>query len=210
MKITKIVLSTVALVGLAVSLSASSSAEVLFDTKCTMCHSKTIPTDMNNMVAPAIQGVMRHVKMVYQNKDDAVNFMVDYVLHPKKEKSVCMPQKMARFGLMPSQEGAITKEELTKVSAWLYDNYPKRGFVGRGMMRNRPSFAMFDLNGDGVVTKSEHTQLREARQNQRAAQGMPMRNASKAPSFESLDLNKDGKLTQDEFNSFRKNRMGMK
>jgi cytochrome c len=114
------------------SLVANESAEALFDAKCALCHSKTKPTDMSSVVAPAIMGVMRHVKMSYPTKDKAVAFMVDYVLEPSKDKAICMSQKIERFGLMPSQKGVLSKEELTLISNWLYDNYPPDGFRGMG------------------------------------------------------------------------------
>jgi len=116
-------------------LAFASTPEELFDAKCSMCHVKTRPTDMSKMVAPAIMGVMRHVKMKYPKKEDAVNFMVDYVLNPSKEKAVCMPMKIEKFGLMPSQKGAVTKEELKSISSWLFDNFPPKGFRGMGMGR---------------------------------------------------------------------------
>jgi hypothetical protein len=43
-----------------------------------------------------------------------------------------MSQKIERFGLMPSQKGVLSKEELTLISNWLYDNYPPDGFRGMG------------------------------------------------------------------------------
>ncbi len=48
-----------------------------------------------------------------------------------------MPQKIQRFGLMPSQKGNVTKEELEKITEWMYENFPPAGFKGRGrgMMR---------------------------------------------------------------------------
>ncbi len=195
------------LVGLATTVFASPSAEEIFDSKCAACHIKTMPTDRANMVAPALMGVMRHVKMAYPNKDEAVKFMVDYVQNPSKDKAICMPQKIARFGLMPSQKESISQKELQKVSEWMFDNYPPRNFSG---MMNRPNFAMFDANGDGVVTKKELTDFRAKRQSQRAAQGMPMRNAANAPAFESMDADGNGELTQEELNTFRMNRFNTK
>jgi cytochrome c len=124
------------------TLSLADGASSLFDAKCSMCHSKTRPTDMKSVIAPAISGVMRHVKMNYLSKDKAVEFMVDYVLNPSKDKAICMPQKIDRFGLMPSQKGNVTKEELESIASWLYDNYPPKGFKGgmhqghgKGMMK---------------------------------------------------------------------------
>ena len=112
--------------------NAEDTAEILFDAKCASCHSKTRPTDMSTVVAPALMGVMRHIKMTYPSKDDAVKFMVDYILEPTKEKAICMPQKIERFGLMPSQKGNVTEAELTKITAWMFDNFPPADFRGMG------------------------------------------------------------------------------
>ena len=133
MKFTKIYLSLCTMI----TFSVANNASVLFDAKCSMCHSKTRPTDMKSVVAPAISGVMRHVKMSYLSKDKAVEFMVDYVLNPSKDKAICMPQKIDRFGLMPSQKGNVTKEELESIASWLYDNYPPKGFRGGGMHKGQ-------------------------------------------------------------------------
>jgi hypothetical protein len=111
-------------------LFANQDAEALFDAKCQACHIKSKPTDMSKMVAPAIMGVMRHVKMEYPNRDKAVEFMVDYIQNPTKEKSICMPQKIEKFGLMPSQKETASKEELEIISGWLYDNFPPANFRG--------------------------------------------------------------------------------
>jgi len=120
---------------------ANQSAEALFDAKCGSCHSKTRPSDMSKLVAPAIMGVMRHVKMTYPTKEKAVEFMSEYVLNPSKSKAVCMPAKIQRFGLMPSLKGVVTKDEIKTISSWLYDNFPPKGFRGmghgKGMMGKR-------------------------------------------------------------------------
>ena len=117
----------------------ASSGENLFDSKCSMCHMKTMPEDKSALIAPALFGVMRHVKMSYPKKDDALVFMNDYVMNPSKAKAVCMPQKMQKFGLMPSQKGNLTQEELQTITSWMYNNFPPAGFHGgkgaRGMMR---------------------------------------------------------------------------
>ncbi len=111
---------------------ANETAEKLFDTKCAMCHTKTRPTDKDKVLAPALMGVMRHIKMEYPDKDEAVKFMVDYVLEPSKEKAICMPKKIERFGLMPSQKGNVTEVELEKITSWMFDNYPPADFRGMG------------------------------------------------------------------------------
>ena len=143
---TKSIISNIAIATILVSstLVADNDAKGLFEAKCKMCHIDTRPTNRADLVAPPAMGVMRHVKMRYPKKEDAVGFMVDYVLNPTKEKSVCMPQKIARFGLMPSQKSNVTEEELKKISEWMFDNFPPAGFMGgmgrgagMGMMRGQ-------------------------------------------------------------------------
>ena len=131
----KTLLITVALLS-TVTAATAQNPETLFDNKCGICHVKTKPADMSSLIAPPLMGVMRHVKMKYPTKEQAVPFMVDYVLQPSKTKAVCMPQKIQRFGLMPSQKGNVTKAELEAITAWMYDNFPLAGFKGgqgRGM-----------------------------------------------------------------------------
>jgi len=100
----------------------------LFERHCVMCHSLTRPKDPKNMVAPAIAGVMFHVKERYPNKEDAVRFIVDYVRSPSHDKALCPSVK--RFGLMPPIN--LPKEDLEAIASYLFDNFPPEGFKHRG------------------------------------------------------------------------------
>jgi cytochrome c len=104
----------------------------LFSAKCAACHQTSRPNDMLTLVAPPVMGVMRHVKMRYNTKEDAVKFISEYALNPQESKAVCMPQKIKRFGLMPSQKENVSKEELQTIATWMYDNFPPKGFQGMG------------------------------------------------------------------------------
>ncbi len=184
---------------LATSLFASEDAEKIFDAKCAMCHVKTIPTNRTNMVAPPLMGVMKHVKMAYPKKENAIDFIVEYVQNPTKEKAVCMPQKIARFGLMPSQKGNITPEELKKVSEWMFDNFPPANFRGHGMQK-RPTFSSFDTNGDGKITPEEFTAFQNThtkRKKRKGCQGVSKK--EHRSSFTYFDLNNDNIITKEEF-----------
>jgi cytochrome c len=128
-KMKKIILLSICFL---VSSNLSASPKKLFEQKCTSCHSLTKPKDMSNVVAPAIMGVMRHVKMYYSDKTQAVAFMKDYILNPSKEKSLCQPQKLERFGVMPSLKGVVSTQELDIILPWVYDNYPPKGVRGMG------------------------------------------------------------------------------
>jgi len=106
---------------------AETSGETLFEAKCASCHVKTRPSDISTLVAPPIMGVARHVKMTYKTKEEAVRFIREYALDPQESKAVCMPDKLKRFGLMPSQKGQVTKEELNTIAAWIHDNFGNQG-----------------------------------------------------------------------------------
>ena len=110
----------------------NSKGKALFEQKCVACHTLGRPADRNKVIAPALNGVMRHLKMTYSEKDKAVAFIKDYVVNPSESKAICMPQKIKRFGLMPSQKGAVTPEELEVIATWMFENYPQKGFVGMG------------------------------------------------------------------------------
>ena len=104
------------------SLYGSPSAEQLFDTKCAVCHVKVRPNDTSTLIAPPAMGVMRHVKMQYTTKESALNFMQSYVMKPERSKAVCTSKSIQRFGLMPSQKGSLTEDELHLISTWMYEN----------------------------------------------------------------------------------------
>ena len=105
---------------------------VFFKAKCATCHVTTRPEDVLTLVAPPIMAVMRHIKMKYGNKEDAVRFITEYTLKPQASKAVCKSQKIKRFGLMPSQKGNVPKAELQTIASWMYDNFPTKGFYNKG------------------------------------------------------------------------------
>jgi len=91
-----------------------------------------------------------------------------------------------------------------------------KGMKGQGMgmgqncMKNKPTFAEFDLNNDGGITKKELEEARAKRMNQKAKEGKMLRNAGNAPAFSTMDINKDGILDQEEFRLHQTTQMKMK
>lgn len=64
---------------------------------------------------------------------------------------------------------------------------------------NMPTFADFDLNGDGTMTEEEFTKARSERIAKRAEEGRQMKNLSEAPSFDDIDTDDDGGISPAEF-----------
>jgi Ca2+-binding EF-hand superfamily protein len=69
----------------------------------------------------------------------------------------------------------------------------------------RPSFADFDLDGNGSITEEEFNQARSQRIAERAQQGYRMRNLGNAPAFADIDTNGDGVLSAEEFAAHQPN-----
>lgn len=129
MKIKMTLLSLGAMLFYTPTAYAQTSGADLFKAKCAACHVTSRPSDISTLVAPPAMGVMRHVKMVYGTKDEAVKFITEYTLNPDESKSVCREDKIKRFGLMPSQKGNVTEAELKTIASWMYENF---GGQGRG------------------------------------------------------------------------------
>jgi hypothetical protein len=51
----------------------------------------------------------------------------------------------------------------------------------------RPTFAQFDLDGDGAISREEYYQARGARMAERAREGGKLRNAADMPAFLSVE-----------------------
>ncbi|RUM46084.1 MAG: cytochrome c [Hydrogenimonas sp.] len=113
----------------------AADGKTLFEQKCAGCHMTTRPTpeQRSQMVAPPAMGVMFHVKQKYSDKASAIAFITEYALHPSKDKALC--PSIRRFGLMPSQKGAVTKEELHAIASYMFDTFPPAGFKHRRGMR---------------------------------------------------------------------------
>ena len=99
------------------SLHASSNGEVLFEEKCASCHTMTRPQDMSNMLAPPVKGLMFHMDEHFKNKEEIVQHINSFVMNPTQEQAIC--RSVRRFGLMPSQKGLLSAEELNTIAEWM-------------------------------------------------------------------------------------------
>lgn len=77
--------------------------------------------------------------------------------------------------------------------------------MGRGM--GMPTFAEFDLNGDGVITEQEYIEARNKRISERASEGRPMRGLSQMKEFKDIDTDQDGRVTPAEFSAYQQQHM---
>jgi len=113
------------------SIMWASSGSELLKANCASCHMLTTPTpDMiPNMKAPAMDAVAFHINLAIDNKKDAKLFIADYVQNPDVSKTVCESNKVAKYGVMPSLKGKVSKADLNIIATHIMDNYPSSKFV---------------------------------------------------------------------------------
>jgi len=73
------------------------------------------------------------------------------------------------------------------------------GGHGKGMKGQMPTFADFDLDGNGVIAESEFNEAHAKRMSEMAAQGHKMKHAGSAPGFSGIDSDDDGVISAQEF-----------
>lgn len=72
---------------------------------------------------------------------------------------------------------------------------------GKGMKGHMPTFADFDLDGDGKIVEKEFNEGHAKRMSEMAAEGHQMKHAGETPGFAGIDTNDDGEISEEEFAS---------
>lgn len=118
----------------------ANEGKVLFEKKCASCHTPYIPMlklkenfEHNNSIlhlkAPTLNQLSYRLKKRIGDPkgDEEIHrmevgaFVSDYVLHPDRDKSVCLDEVLQSFKTMPSLKGSVTEEELEEIATYLYD-----------------------------------------------------------------------------------------
>ena len=96
------------------SAQASQDGKSLFESLCMSCPvAAGKPT-----IAPPVFGVKNHVIQAYPQRDDFINYIVQWVERPDASTSL-MPGAVRRFGVMPALP--YSEEQVRKIAAFLYD-----------------------------------------------------------------------------------------
>jgi len=113
------------------TLIIADDGKALLEKKCASCHLLTLPSAdiIPTLKAPAMEAVGFHAKLAIEDKKELKSFIKDYVINPAVSKSVCESNKVQKFGVMPSQKGKVTKEELDKIVDYVIANYPSKEFT---------------------------------------------------------------------------------
>jgi len=135
LKIVKIGLYSIILVGLLNGCmdnkpKKSLDGKALLSQKCAKCHNLDMPPkSYENEIAPSMMAVTFHLKDFIksnnpsEHEDKVVNFIKDYVINPSREKSFCDKESLDSYGVMPSQKGNVTKDELDAIAHYMYQTF---------------------------------------------------------------------------------------
>ena len=104
-------------------LQASDDIAELTEAKCGTCHivSEITKEKLANISAPPMWAVAKKVKIAYPNKQEGLAFIVDFSLNPSAQKMLFPKETSDRFGVMPSQKGLVTEEELRAIAEYIVD-----------------------------------------------------------------------------------------
>lgn len=104
-------------------LSASQSREDLATQKCGSCHlmGKITKEKLSKMVAPPYWAISKKAKEAYETKEEAIKYIVDFTLNPSQDKMLFPKEAVEKFGLMPSQKGNVTEEEIREIAEYILE-----------------------------------------------------------------------------------------
>ena len=98
--------------------------------KCAKCHNLDMPPkSYEDEIAPSMMAVVFHLKdfIKVNNPSDhqgkVVSFIKDYVIYPSRDKSFCDKASLDSYGVMPSQKGEVTEDEIEAIANYIYNRY---------------------------------------------------------------------------------------
>jgi cytochrome c551/c552 len=110
--------------------------KALLESRCASCHNLDIPPETYpEEKAPPMMAVAFHIYDFIQVSTPAekipasIAFVKDYVFNPSIEKSFCDRKSLQDYGLMPSQKGKLSEEELEAVAIYMFDHYNQENFL---------------------------------------------------------------------------------
>jgi len=116
----------------------------LMEQKCSNCHNLDLPPKtFENEKAPPMMAIAFHLKAFVPAKSasdkvpNAINFVKDYVIDPSASKSYCDKESLKSYGIMPSQKGKVTQEELQAIGEYLFNHFTQKNLNDAQALQNR-------------------------------------------------------------------------
>ena len=109
----------------------SYNGKQLLQEKCASCHNLNLPPAWDKSeLAPPMMAVTFHVydlltPDITQKISTSKEFIKSYVINPNRNKSLCDKESLKQYGLMPSQKGKVSIDELEAISIYMLEYYTK-------------------------------------------------------------------------------------
>ena len=116
----------------------------LLEQKCTKCHNIDLPPKtFEDEKAPPMMAVAFHIKDFIKTEDEsqripkAVAFVKDYVINPSASKSFCDKESLKTYGVMPSQKGKVTQDELQAIAEYMFSHFTEKNLNEAQLLENK-------------------------------------------------------------------------
>jgi len=116
----------------------------LMEQKCSKCHNLDLPPKTyDHEKAPPMMAVAFHLRAFVpaDSASDkipkAINFIKDYVINPSAKKSYCDKESLKSYGVMPSQKGKVTQEELQAIGEYLFNHFTQKNLDEAQALQNK-------------------------------------------------------------------------
>lgn len=143
-KIFPLFLLTVLIVGCNDLDNKNLNGKKLLKQKCSSCHNIDMPPKTyENEVAPPMMAVAFHVPDFIQTNDEssripkAIDFVKDYVINPSVEKSLCDKKSLESYGVMPSQKGKVSEDELEAIATYMFEHFTVQNLAKEQALINK-------------------------------------------------------------------------
>ena len=110
--------------------------KALLESRCASCHNLDIPPETYpEEKAPPMMAVAFHIYDFIEVDTPAekipasIAFVKDYVFNPSYAKSFCDKKSLEDYGLMPSQKGNLSEEELDAIAIYMFEHYNQENFL---------------------------------------------------------------------------------
>ena len=116
----------------------------LLEQKCTECHNIDLPPKtFTDEKAPPMMAVAFHVRSFIKTEDEsqripkAIAFVKDYVINPSASKSFCDKESLKTYGIMPSQKGKVTQDELQAIAEYMFTHFTQKNLNEAQLLENK-------------------------------------------------------------------------
>jgi len=116
----------------------------LIEQKCSQCHNLDLPPKtFADEKAPPMMAVTFHIRDFIEAPNEsekipkAIAFIKDYVIHPSASKSFCDKKSLESYGVMPSQKGKVTQDELEAIATYMFEHFTMKNLNEAQNLQNK-------------------------------------------------------------------------